>query len=220
MSQVIIISAPSGSGKSTLVRNLMERDPSLIFSVSYTTRAPRGTEQHGREYYFVECDEFERMAGRGEFIEWAKVFESFYGTHRRFVDQGEREGRDVILDIDVKGARQLREKIPAAISVFILAPSREELEKRLRARGDVSEEVIQKRVAEAAREIRDYGQYDYVLVNDDVRTASDLLHCIVTTARVQRRNAGMQARVEGILETFEAQEELKAADREDEQDHV
>lgn len=220
MSQVIIISAPSGSGKSTLVRNLMERDPSLIFSVSYTTRAPRGTEQHGREYYFVECDEFERMAGRGEFIEWAKVFESFYGTHRRFVDQGEREGRDVILDIDVKGARQLREKIPAAISVFILAPSREELEKRLRARGDVSEEVIQKRVAEAAREIRDYGQYDYVLVNDDVRTASDLLHCIVTTARVQRRNAGMRARVEGILETFEAQEELKAADREDEQDHV
>lgn len=203
MSQVIIISAPSGSGKSTLVRNLLERDPNLIFSVSYTTRAPRGQEAHGREYNFVSREDFQVMIGRGEFIEWAPVFDDFYGTHRCYVDQGRREGKDVVLDIDVKGARQLREKIPEAISVFILAPSREELEKRLRARGDVSEEVIRKRVAEAAREIRDFGQYDYVLVNDDVEVASNLLCCIVTTARVQRRNAGMQSRVEQILATFE-----------------
>ncbi|MBN9660291.1 MAG: guanylate kinase [Acidobacteria bacterium] len=203
MSQVIIISAPSGSGKSTLVRNLLERDPNLIFSVSYTTRAPRGQEEHGREYNFVSREDFRAMIDRGEFIEWAPVFDDFYGTHRCYVDQGRREGKDVVLDIDVKGARQLREKIPEAISVFILAPSREELEKRLRARGDVSEEVIRKRVAEAAREIRDFGRYDYVLVNDDVEVASDLLCCIVTTARVQRKNAGMQSRVEQILATFE-----------------
>lgn len=203
MSQVIIISAPSGSGKSTLVRNLLERDPNLIFSVSYTTRAPRGQEAHGREYNFVSREDFQAMIARGEFIEWAPVFDDFYGTHRCYVDQGRREGKDVVLDIDVKGARQLREKIPEAISVFILAPSREELEKRLRARGDVSEEVIRKRVAEAAREIRDFGRYDYVLVNDDVEVASDLLCCIVTTARVQRKNAGMQSRVEQILSTFE-----------------
>jgi guanylate kinase len=203
MSQVIIISAPSGSGKSTLVRNLLERDPNLIFSVSYTTRAPRGQEAHGREYNFVSREDFQAMIEGGEFIEWAPVFDDFYGTHRCYVDQGRREGKDVVLDIDVKGARQLREKIPEAISVFILAPSREELEKRLRARGDVSEEVIRKRVAEAAREIRDFGRYDYVLVNDDVEVASDLLCCIVTTARVQRKNAGMQSRVEQILSTFE-----------------
>lgn len=203
MSQVIIISAPSGSGKSTLVRNLLERDPNLIFSVSYTTRAPRGQEANGREYNFVSREDFQAMIERGEFIEWAPVFDDFYGTHRCYVDQGRREGKDVVLDIDVKGARQLREKIPEAISVFILAPSREELEKRLRARGDVSEEVIRKRVAEAAREIQDFGRYDYVLVNDDVEVASDLLCCIVTTARVQRKNAGMQSRVEQILSTFE-----------------
>ncbi|MGJ5819631.1 guanylate kinase [Paludibaculum fermentans] len=203
MSQVIIISAPSGSGKSTLVRNLLERDPNLIFSVSYTTRPPRGQETHGREYNFVSREDFQAMIERGEFIEWAPVFDDFYGTHRCYVDQGLREGKDVVLDIDVKGARQLREKIPEAISVFILAPSREELEKRLRARGDVSEEVIRKRVAEAAREIRDFGRYDYVLVNDDVEVASNLLCCIVMTARVQRKNAGMQSRVEQILATFE-----------------
>ncbi|QOY89702.1 guanylate kinase [Paludibaculum fermentans] len=203
MSQVIIISAPSGSGKSTLVRNLLERDPNLIFSVSYTTRAPRGQEAHGREYNFVSREDFQSMIERGEFIEWAQVFDDFYGTHRCYVEQGRREGKDVVLDIDVKGARQLREKIPEAISVFILAPSREELEKRLRARGDVSEEVIQKRVAEAAREIQDFGRYDYVLVNDDVEVASSLLCCIVMTARVQRKNAGMQSRVEQILATFE-----------------
>lgn len=203
MSQVIIISAPSGSGKSTLVRNLLQRDGDLVFSVSYTTRAPRGQETNGREYNFVSREEFTAMILRGEFIEWAQVFDDFYGTHRCYIDQGCREGKDVVLDIDVKGARQLREKIQDAISVFILAPSREELEKRLRARGDVSEEVIRKRVAEAAREIRDFSQYDYVLVNDDVEVASDLLCCIVKTARVQRKNSGMQTRVHQILATFE-----------------
>ncbi len=143
MSQVFIISAPSGSGKSTLVQSLLEQEPGLIFSVSYTTRAPRGQEQDGREYHFVSREEFERMIAAGDFIEWARVFDHYYGTHRRYVDQGAAEGRDVVLDIDVQGARQLREKIPGAVSIFILAPSREELEQRLRARGDTSDAVIQ-----------------------------------------------------------------------------
>ncbi len=213
MSQVFIISAPSGSGKSTLVRNLLERDPSLIFSVSYTTREPRGQEQEGHEYHFVSRDAFVAMKNRGEFIEWAPVFDDFYGTHRRYVDQARAEGRDVVLDIDVKGARQLRERIPEAVSVFILAPSREELEKRLRARGDVSEQVIRKRVAEAAREIQDFSQYGYVLVNEDVEEASDLLQAIVEaarrqadseqTARLRSEDAAVRTRVSQILGTFE-----------------
>ena len=202
MSQVFIISAPSGSGKSTLVRNLMKSDRNLIFSVSYTTRNARGQEKDGNEYNFVSRDEFEAMIARDEFVEWAKVFDDYYGTHNRYIHQGVAEGKDVVLDIDVKGARQLRKRIPKAVSVFVLAPSREELEKRLRARGDVSEQVIQKRVAVAAREIEDFSQYTHVLVNDDVDKASDLLHSIVKAARARSSNSDVIARVEKILGTF------------------
>lgn len=207
MSQVFIISAPSGSGKSTLVNGLLEREPDLVFSVSYTTRAPRGQEREGREYHFVARDEFRRMIDAGEFIEWAQVFEDYYGTHRRYVDQGRAQGRDVVLDIDVQGARQLKDRIPGAVSIFILAPSREELEKRLRARGDVSEAVIRKRLAKAAAEIREFRRYDYVLVNDDLQAASDRLLWIVRTARLRAANAEVQARVRQILDTFEHEEE-------------
>lgn len=206
MSQIFIISAPSGSGKSTLVNHLLAHEPGLIFSVSYTTRAPRGQEQDGREYHFVTREEFRRMIDAGEFIEWAQVFDDYYGTHRRYVDQGRAEGRDVVLDIDVQGARQLIEKIPQAVSIFILAPSREELEKRLRARGDVSEAVIRKRLAKAAGEIRNFGQYNYVLVNDDLQAASERLLWIVRTARLRAADEQVQARVRRILETFEHQE--------------
>ncbi len=206
MSQIFIISAPSGSGKSTLVNSLLAHEPDLIFSVSYTTRAPRGQEQDGREYHFVTREEFRRMIAAGEFIEWAQVFDDYYGTHRRYVDQGRAEGRDVVLDIDVQGARQLKEKIPQAVSIFILAPSREELEKRLRARGDVSDAVIRKRLAKAAGEIRNFGQYDYVLVNDDLQAASERLLWIVRTARLRAADEQVQARVRRILETFELEE--------------
>jgi guanylate kinase len=206
MSQVFIISAPSGSGKSTLVNSLLEHEPGLVFSVSYTTREPRGQEQEGREYHFVSREEFRRMIDAGEFIEWAQVFEDYYGTHRRYVDQGRAEGRDVVLDIDVQGARQLKEKLPEAVSIFILAPSREELEKRLRARGDVSEAVIRKRLAKAAGEIREFGRYDYVLVNDDLQAAAERLLWIVRTARLRAANSEVQARVRQILATFEQEE--------------
>lgn len=180
----------------------MGRDPNLIFSVSYTTRDARGQEKDGHEYNFVSRKDFEDMVDRDEFVEWAKVFDDYYGTHKRYINQGVSEGKDVVLDIDVKGARQLRERFPEAVSVFVLAPSREELEKRLRARGDVSEQVIQKRVAEAAREIEDFSQYTHVLVNDDVERASDLLHSIVKAARVRRGNPDIVARVAKILGTF------------------
>lgn len=203
MSRVFIISAPSGSGKSTLVNNLMERDRSLLFSVSYTTRQPRGQERDGEQYRFVTRESFEQMIARDEFLEHAEVFGNYYGTHREVIDQGAAQERDVILDIDVQGARQLRSKIPDAISIFILAPSREELAKRLRARSEDSDETIARRLAGAGREIEDYAQYDYVLVNEDVATASDLLFSIVKAERLRRKSRSVTARVKKILASFE-----------------
>lgn len=202
MSCVFIISAPSGSGKSTLVNNLLQREPNLVFSVSYTTRDPRGQERDGSQYRFVSRENFEAMIARDEFLEYAEVFGNYYGTHREVVERGQTEGRDVILDIDVQGARQLRRKIPDAISIFILAPSREELAKRLRARSEDSEETIARRLAGAAKEIEDFAQYDYVLVNEDVATASDLLHAIVKAERLRRKSPRVTARVEKILASF------------------
>jgi guanylate kinase len=203
MSRVFIISAPSGSGKSTLVRRLLETDPTLLFSISYTTREPRGAEVDGIQYNFIKRDEFLEMQKRGEFLEWAEVFGNYYGTHRSVVDRGVATGRDVVLDIDVKGARQLREKIPDAVSIFILAPSRDELAERLRGRGEDSEKEIARRLAGAASEIRDYALYDYVLVNDEVDRASDLLWSIVKAERQSLRSPVVAERVRRILATFD-----------------
>ncbi|MGH8700505.1 MAG: guanylate kinase, partial [Burkholderiales bacterium] len=140
-----IISAPSGSGKSTLVTELRKSVPSLDFSISYTTRKPRGSEQDGREYYFVSREEFDRMIAAGEFLEHAEVFGHYYGTARRFLEEAKKKGRDLLLDIDVQGARQVKGKFPEAVSIFVLPPSRTELEQRLRRRSEAekmrSEEV-------------------------------------------------------------------------------
>ncbi len=216
MSRVFIISAPSGSGKSTLVNRLMESDKKLIFSVSYTTRAPRGAEVNGQQYNFISREEFERRIANDEFLEYAQVFDNYYGTHQGILEQGATQGKDVVLDIDVQGARQLKEKIPVAVSVFILAPSRDELAKRLRARSEDSEEVIRRRLAGAAREIEDYRLYDYVLVNDDVDLASGRLQAIVEAERtgqesptvnaLRRSNPAVTARVEQILASFAVKE--------------
>jgi guanylate kinase len=212
MSRVFIISAPSGSGKSTLVNRLMAHDKNLIFSVSYTTREPRGVEVNGQQYNFISREDFEARIGRDEFLEHAEVFGNYYGTHREILEQGVNQGKDVVLDIDVQGARQLKEKIPGAISIFILAPSRDELANRLRARSEDSEEVIQRRLAGAAREIQDYARYDYVLINDEVDRASGRLQAIVQAERsgekvpeveaLRRTNSAITARVERILATF------------------
>jgi guanylate kinase len=200
MSTVFIISAPSGSGKSTLVHRLLEKMPGLHFSVSYTTRKPRGAEKDGSSYHFVSREEFEAMLGRDEFLEWAQVFGNYYGTCRHVLDQARDQGKDLVLDIDVQGARQLKLKIPEAVSVFILAPSRQVLEQRLRARGEDREEVILRRLKDAADEIRNYENYDYVLINRDLSEAEATLAAIVRAERVRRIR--IEDQIKPILETF------------------
>jgi len=200
MTTVFIISAPSGSGKSTLTRELLERVPCLRFSVSFTTRAPRGHEQNGHDYFFVSREEFERRIEKGEFLEYAEVFGNYYGTHVSELGRAAEEGVDLVLDIDVQGARQLKGKIAGAISIFILAPSRQILEKRLRARSQDSDEVIRRRLRDAAEEIRNYSLYDYVLVNREVASSVDTLVAIVKAARSRRDR--MENEIRPILDTF------------------
>src|ERR1035438_9559166 len=157
MTNVFIVSAPSGSGKSTLVRMLLEQVPGLVFSISYTTRAPRGKEQDGQDYFFVSSEEFPRMHDTGEFLESAIVFgKHSYGTARRFLDTARATGQDLLLDIDVQGAQQVRDKLPGTVSVFILPPSRQVLEQRLRERGQDTEADIERRLRQAATEIQGY----------------------------------------------------------------
>ncbi|MCC6861477.1 MAG: guanylate kinase [Bryobacterales bacterium] len=197
---VFIISAPSGSGKSTLVARLLDEVPSLRFSISFTTRAPRGQECPGETYQYVTRQEFLSAVERGEFLEWAEVFGNFYGTHRSELDRARQSGCDLVLDIDVQGAAQLKSRIPEAVSIFILAPSRQILEQRLRARSEDAEEVIARRLHDAAREIRNYSAYDYVIVNNDLDKSAETLAAIVRAERVRR--ARMEEQVRPILETF------------------
>lgn len=208
MTTVFIVSAPSGSGKSTLVNRLLKQDPQLLFSISYTTRAPRGVEKAGENYNYIGREDFEAMIRRDEFLEYAKVFENYYGTHRGYLDRARREGRDLVLDIDVQGARQLKERIPDAVSIFILAPSRAILEDRLRSRSEDSEAVIERRLRGAAEEIRNYHQYDYVLVNEHLEASADRLKAIVEAERVRR--VRMEERIRPILESFGALEPIRA----------
>ncbi len=217
---VFIISAPSGSGKSTLTSELRKIVPNLEFSVSYTTRPPRGSEQSGSEYFFVTQGEFESMLNEGEFLEHAKVFGHYYGTARRFVEEARARGHDLILDIDVQGAAQVKEKLPEAVSIFILPPSREELERRLRRRSEAddeiqrqllgeraryfhTEEVIQRRLRRASREIENFQQYDYILVNDRKEQSIDILKSIVEAERFQRCGIKPASGEESVLSTAE-----------------
>src|SRR4029077_16056890 len=166
LSIVFIISGPSGSGKSSLVESLLRSVSGLDFSVSHTTRLPRGSEQNGLAYFFVSTEEFERMAAADEFLEYAKVFVHYYGTALRSLDKAQEQGHDLLLDIDVQGASQLKEKAPETVSIFVLPPDREELEWRLQSRGLDAKDVIQRRLAEATQEMENYRTYDYVLVNN------------------------------------------------------
>ena len=204
MTCVFIISAPSGSGKSTLVHRLLESVEGLLFSISYTTRKPRGAEVNGHDYFFISREEFDLRLQSNEFLEWATVFGNSYGTHQNNYERAVAEGRDLLLAIDVKGARQLKERLPGAVSVFILPPSRQILEERLRARSEDAETVIQRRLREAAEEIRNYDQYDYVLVNRDVEESSATLRSIVLAERARRTR--MEEAVRPILRTFEQEE--------------
>jgi guanylate kinase len=204
MSILFIISAPSGSGKSTLVRELLKRDANFHFSISYTTREPRGDEREGQNYHYVSREEFEARIANNEFLEWAQVFGNYYGTHSSALDDARVHGKDLLLDIDVQGARQLMDRVQDAVSIFVLPPSREQLEQRLRGRGEDTEEVIEKRLAGAAREIRAYDQYQYILVNDDVDAAAARLCAIVEAERQRRAHPDVQRHVREILATFES----------------
>jgi guanylate kinase len=183
---VYIISAPSGSGKSTLVNELLKKVSDLEFSISYTTRAPRGSEQNGRQYYFVSRPEFEKMVRDDEFLEHAEVFGNYYGTARRFLREAEQQGRDLLLDIDVQGAVQIQQKLPDATSIFILPPDRKTLEERLRKRSEDSEAVMQHRLMKASHEIENYDRYNYILVNDQLEDSIKGLRAIVRGERLVR----------------------------------
>jgi guanylate kinase len=198
---VFIISAPSGSGKSTLVSRILAADSGLRFSVSYTTRPPRGHEKPGESYIYISRAEFENRLSNNEFLEYAEVFGNYYGTNREVLRLAQSEGKDLILDIDVQGARQLKERIHEAVSIFILPPSRDVLEQRLRSRSEDAEEVIQRRLKDAAGEIRNYQQYDYVLVNHRVDDSTLTLQSIVRAERVRRIR--MEEHIEPILRSFE-----------------
>jgi guanylate kinase len=186
MTIVYIISAPSGSGKSTLVNELFKMVRNLDFSISYTTRSPRGSEKNGKEYFFVSREEFEAMIAADEFLEHADVFGNYYGTARRFLREAESRGRDLLLDIDVQGAGQVKQRIPDAVSIFILPPDREKLEWRLRNRGLDSDAVIRRRLDTARREIENYSKYDYILVNNLLEQSADQLKGIVVAERLLR----------------------------------
>jgi len=184
---LFIISAPSGSGKSTLVSQLRTLVEGLDFSISYTTRAPRGSEENGREYYFTTREEFERLVAAGDFLEWAEVFGNYYGTAVSALRHAKELGKDLLLDIDVQGALQVMKKMPQAVSIFILPPSPQVLEQRLKNRSAAEkmtdEEVIQKRLAEAKNEIKKVWDYRYALVNDVLENAVAEMRAIVLFER-------------------------------------
>jgi guanylate kinase len=163
--KLYVIAAPSGAGKTSLLRALMERRPGLSFSVSCTTRRPREHERDGHDYHFVERAEFERLIAAGEFIEHANVFGNLYGTRRSVVEAALSEGRDLILEIDWQGAKQVRERLPEAIQVFVLPPSEAELEARLRKRASDTDDVIARRLTESRLEMSHWRDFDYVIVN-------------------------------------------------------
>ncbi len=188
MSIVYIVSAPSGSGKSTLVNELFKMVSHLDFSISYTTRPPRGSEQNGKEYFFVSQEEFEAMIAADEFLEYATVFGNYYGTARRFLRDAENRSNDLLLDIDVQGASKMKKKIPEAVSIFILPPDREKLEWRLEP-GPGFGAGHPSPLGHGAPEDENYSRYDYILVNNLLEQSADQLKDIVLSERLQRSGA-------------------------------
>ena len=201
---LFVVAAPSGAGKSSLVAALLEREPGIRLSVSHTTRPPRAHEMHGQHYYFVQRDEFERGIAAGIFLEHAEVHGNLYGTSRAIVQDSLEQGRDVLLEIDWQGAEQIRRSQSDCVSVFILPPSRAELERRLRGRASDSEEVIERRLHNSRGEIAHACEFDYILVNDVFAAALDDLQAIVRAVR--QRSSVQRQRHEALIA------ELLAAD--------
>jgi guanylate kinase len=200
---VLIVSGPSGSGKSTLVQRLLQM-PGTMASRSCTTRPRRATESRGKCYDFVSETEFDAMVSRGEFLEYAQVFgKHSYGTPKKWLDESRAKGLDLVLEIDVQGAAQVKEKLPESVAIFILPPTREELERRLRGRGQDSDDEISRRLARAQSEIEAFGKfYDYCVVNDDVERAGREVEAILTAIRCSK--ARQRGRVERLLASFES----------------
>jgi len=198
---VLIVSGPSGSGKSTLVQKILEL-PGTMSSTSYTTRGRRKEESSGKCYDFVTEAEFDAMVDRGEFLEYAKVFgKHSYGTPKKWLDEARRKGLDLVLEIDVQGAKQVKEKLPQSVAIFILPPSREELERRLRSRGQDSEDEIKRRLAKAQGEIAEFDKfYDYCVVNDDMERAAKEAQSIVVALHCT--SARRRATVDKLLASF------------------
>jgi guanylate kinase len=197
---IYVISGPSGCGKSTLIRRVLTSLGDVRFSVSHTTREKRESEVEGEDYYFVDRESFRGMVRRGQFAEWALVHEAYYGTSKKELTKG--RSRDVVLDIDIQGARQIRKKVPAAVLIFILPPSFESLRRRIKERGLDSAEAVRKRLAAAREEVKAYESFDYVLVNDDLDRAAGELEAILRC-----RRALLSARkraIQPILKSFRA----------------
>ena len=182
---LFIVAAPSGAGKTTRVSRLLAEDANVRHSISYTTRAPRPGEENGREYHFIDGQRFLAMRERGEFAEWAEVHDNFYGTSRLWLEQRMKEGCDMMLEIDWQGAQQMRRQFPEAVGIFILPPSVAELENRLRRRGADSEDVIARRVAGALGEMRHVGEFDFVIINNDLDVALGELKAAVRASRLR-----------------------------------
>jgi len=179
--RLYVVAAPSGAGKTSLVKALMEREPRIQFSVSYTTRKPRPNEIPGRDYHFVTPQRFQEMIGNHEFLEHARVFDNCYGTGVRAVQEALSNGEQLLLEIDWQGARQVRTRIPEACSIFIMPPSREALELRLKGRSTDSDEVIQRRLRDAAQDLGHWTEFDYVVINDRFERAIEDLQAIVAS---------------------------------------
>jgi guanylate kinase len=205
--KLFVIAAPSGAGKTTLVKALVERNPDLTFSVSYTTREKRNTEEEGKDYFFVSEEQFLELQQQGELLESAQVFDNRYGTGRVQVESRLAEGRDVILEIDWQGARQVRQSKPDCESVFILPPSLTELERRLRDRRTDSDAVIERRLKDAIGDISHWNEFDYVIINDDVGKSVLELEAIIAgcEGREQNRsdNREMRQRIRELLPATE-----------------
>lgn len=200
--KLFVVAAPSGAGKTSLVRALMQRQPQLRFSISYTTRQQRPAERHGHDYFFVDKAEFERLLGAGEFLEHAQVFDNYYGTSRTQVEHLLAAGSSVLLEIDWQGAQQIRRAAPQHSSIFILPPSREALEKRLRSRATDSDEIIARRLRDSLADMSHWTEFDYVVVNDDFERATGDLEAIVTGhgAALRRDRPEVQALTQRLLQ--------------------
>lgn len=192
--RLFIITAPSGAGKSSLVSALLKQDPAIMLSISHTTRAPRPGEQNGREYHFISVPEFEERREKGEFLESALVHGNYYGTSKIWIEQQLASGKDVLLEIDWQGARQVRTKIDDVIGIFVLPPSIEELSERLHKRGTDSEATIERRLMGAGAEIAHAPEFEYVLINDDFDTSLMQLRSIVTASRLTFRSQSVRNR--------------------------